>query len=225
MGRVLPRYDYRASMRALYIAGAGGCGREVFEIAKAILASSTPDWQLAGFLDDCPTEDLAVGGSPVVVGSIHGWCPSEHDLVSIAIGDPLTRSQVCDHLLGRGAQLATLVHPSAYVSESSTISPGAVIYPLAQISTNATVGQNTLVNFCVSVGHDVEISSSCVINSHVALNGGVVVGSRVMLGSHSVIAPKVKIGDDAFVGAGSSVIVNVSDGQKVMGVPARTWRL
>ncbi|MSU05595.1 hypothetical protein FYJ80_02205 [Spirochaetales bacterium NM-380-WT-3C1] len=45
-----------------------------------------------------------------------------------------------------GGQLATLIHPTAYISPTATINPGTVILPHAIINTDVVVGKGCIIN-------------------------------------------------------------------------------
>jgi UDP-3-O-[3-hydroxymyristoyl] glucosamine N-acyltransferase len=52
-----------------------------------------------------------------------------------------------------GGQLATLIHPTAYVSPKSSIACGTVILPHSIINTDVAVGRGCIINLGAIVDH------------------------------------------------------------------------
>lgn len=210
-------------MKNLYLVGAGSAASEILEFVCEV--SNTREWTLRGLLDDDPEKvgkDLA--GFPVV-STLSNWQPSPEDLALCTIGDPLSRAEIWKRISEMRVPLATLIHPLSYVAPSASVGEGSIVYPFAQVSSFAQVGNNVLLNFSSSVGHHAVIGESTVLSAHADVTGSVRIGKRVLLGSHATIAPSVTVGDDARVAMGSAVITNVAKGQRVIGVPARQYRL
>lgn len=86
---------------------------------------------------------------------------------------------------------ATLIAPSAVVTDNSEIGEGSEIMHCAVVN-RATLGRQTVVNTGAIIEHD------CVISDNVFIGPGVVIGGEV------------KIGDDCFIGMGSCIRNGVS---------------
>ena len=142
--------------------------------------------------------------------------------VHVAIGDNRARAEVTDRFTKAGYQLATIIHPRAFVSSSATLGPGCYVGPMATVLARAKVGTGVIVNTTASVDHD------CVINdfAHIApgahLCGTVHVGKRTLIAVGGVVVPKVTIGDDCILGASSALVETIEgNGLKMWGIPAR----
>ena len=70
---------------------------------------------------------------------------------------------------GRGGQLATLIHPTAYVSPTATIKPGTVILPHTTINTDVVVGKGCIINLGDIVDH------GCILEEGVHICFGAIV--------------------------------------------------
>lgn len=205
--------------KRLWILGAGGFGREVYDWACAIRRIQ-PQWDVAGFLDDNPQ---ALQGRPCdlpLVGPIQGHPFSAGDLAVIAIADPATRERIALGLAGR-VEFATLIHPTAIVGSHSSIGEGSVICPGVVITTNARLGAQVHLNLHSTIGHDATLEPFCTLSDHVDICGNVYVERGAFFGSHASATPSVRIGAFARIGAGSVVLRDVASRVTVVGVPAR----
>jgi sugar O-acyltransferase (sialic acid O-acetyltransferase NeuD family) len=197
-------------MTTLYIWGAGGHGRVVFDCAIAA-------GYHAEFLDDNPRRH-----GPNVRPSDHGLAlASAGDTpVHIAIGDNRVRAACFRTATACGLRTATLVHPAAIVSPSAAIGEGTLVMPGAFVNAGARVGRNVIVNTGAIVEHD------CVVGDHVhlaprsVLGGGVTVKSYTLFGIGAVALPGITVGEGVVVGAGAVVIADIENGLTVAGVPA-----
>ncbi|EPO1789095.1 acetyltransferase [Cronobacter turicensis] len=201
----------------LGIYGAGGLGREVLMLARAI-NQCTSRWREIFFIDDV-TDAQEVYGAAVVRFDAR---PAECE-VAIAIGEPALRQRLAQKLSGV-APLATLIHPNVDVPSQSEIHPGAILCDGALISCGVTIGENVLIQPRACVGHDCAIGAYSVVSSLVALAGHCEVGERVFIGMNSCVKEQTRIGDDAIVGMGSAVFSDVADATIVLGNPARAMR-
>jgi sugar O-acyltransferase (sialic acid O-acetyltransferase NeuD family) len=208
-------------MTELLIAAAGGFGRELAAYAR------DAGFTVTGFLDDDPGaaaqlvgEDAAVG----VRGTIADYAPApgRGEQIAIGIGVPATRLRVADALVARGATLATVVHPTAWVAPTATLGAGVALAPFACIGPQVTIGDLGLLNTYASLGHDAVLGRGCVFSSYCVATGHTVLGDAVFLGTAAVIAPGVRVGDGARISAGAVAFHEVPAGHLAAGNPARS---
>lgn len=204
--------------KPLYIYGAGGLGREIATMVRAM-----SEWEPVGFFDDRVPAGRKVGGLPVVGGKDTVLSVADVPQIAIAIGDPTAKAAVVQELSDAGCAFPSLVHPSAVLQDRATIHlrAGAIITAGCVLTTYIEIGEHVLVNLKCTIGHDVVIDACCSIMPGVNIAGEVRVGREVLIGSGASIRNQVNIGDRSRVGMGSVVLRDVSSGQTVVGVPAK----
>lgn len=207
-------------MKNLYIAGAGGFGREVAALAENIKYLTDADWQICGFLDDtvAPLEGKAC--TYQVVGTIKDFSPGPDDLVTVALGEPQDKFQVANFLRNKNANFINLIHPYVPVNHFITLGEGVIIQGGCGLTVNIEVGSFASLLMCL-IGHDVSIGAYSTISSYANISGHVTIGEQVHIGGNVAIAPNVTIGAKANLCMGSVILKDVSPGAKMLGNPAR----
>ena len=121
----------------LIILGAGGYGRTVADIAHQLDYATI-------VLDDSDS------GHPLI--SFQSYINPSTSFIP-AFGNNAFRMEWINRIEESGGQLATLIHPTAYVSPTATINPGTVILPHAIINTDVVVGKGCIINLGAIVDH------------------------------------------------------------------------
>lgn len=208
-------------MRGLAIIGAGGFGREVVDVVDAINADTGPQIDLLGFAADGHPDpamlqawDMPYLGAPDAIAGL-----DEDSEYVIAIGDPLTRSQVSEKVAGRACR--PLVHPSSTSGRHVEIGRGTVICSHVSITSDIRIGDHVHVNLNSTIGHDAVLEDYVTVSPLCAISGNVTLERGVFLGTGVTINPGVTIGAGAVVGSGSVVVKEVPPGVTVVGIPAR----
>lgn len=203
-------------MTRLLIAGAGGHGTVVAEAA-----ADAGNWEEIAFLDDnvslTSVLDFQVVGT---IEQLDVFANDETEVI-VAIGDNRRRLELSDHITQQGIALATVIHPTACVSQSAAIAAGTVLCAGVIVNARAQVGRGCILNTGCTIDHDCSIEDGAHISPGANLSGGVIVGECAWIGTGSAIIGGVLIGKDAIVGAGAAVVEDVADGETVGGVPAR----
>lgn len=149
---------------SLLIIGAGGYGRLVKEIAQKV------GYKEIEFLDD---------NNPNAIGPVNEIekYKEKFDECIIAIGN----AQIRENISCRVSNLATLVHPTAVVSESATIKKGCVIEANAVVNTEATINECTFICAGAVVNHNAKIDGFCQIDCNSVVSAGktVLKGTKV----------------------------------------------
>lgn len=206
-------------MNKIYIVGAGGFGRELLWWIKDI-NKIKPTWEIAGFLDDDPHALDQYECDYKVVGTIKDWQPEEDEEFALALGSPALKHKIVKILKDKGAKFATVIHPTAMVSEFAHYGEGFIMFPNSKLSANSTVGDFVTL-LATPIGHDTIIGDYSVISGGCNVVRNVVIGKDVFLAAGACIAQDVHIGDGAYIGLGAVVLKDVKPGTKMFGNPAR----
>jgi len=196
---------------ALWIAGAGGVGREVLDVA---LACGT---EVAGFVDD-RTAGGEVRGLPVVAPDD---MPVGATTFLVAIGDPSARLDVAGRLAGLGHRPASLLHPRAIVGPLTEVGPGCLISGGAYISSSVTIEPHCQVHYNATIGHDCVLAPGATVLPGANVAGTVRLERAALMGSGAIVLQGLTVGEGAIVGAGAVVTKDVPAGATVVGNPAR----
>ena len=132
------------------------------------------------------------------------------------------REKLFNKLRESEAEIATIVAPSAYVSEYSKIGTGSIVMNHVIVNAGATIGDNCILNNKCDIEHDVIIGNHTHISTGANVNGNCKVGSGVFIGSNATIANQIIIEDKVVIGAGAVVINNVNVGDIQAGNPAKS---
>ncbi len=205
---------------SLFVLGAGGHGRVVAECARSA------GLHVLGYIDDNPQ---LIGKSFIgfsVLGTsdrLEGTALSESGVI-LGIGSNQTRLRLAHQYLNRSCSLPVIQHAHSWVSPSATCGAGTVIMANATVQTLCRIGMASIINTNASVDHDCIIGDGVHIAPGVHLAGNVSVGSGTHIGIGASIIEGIHIGSGCLIAAGAVVIRDVTDGQRVAGVPARPMK-
>ena len=124
-------------MKRLVILGSGGYGRTVADVAHQLCYSTI-------ILDD------ADSAHPLI--SFQSYINSSTFFIP-AFGNNAFRMEWINRIEENGGQLATLIHPTAYISPTATIKPGTVILPHAIVNTDVAVSKGCIINLGAILDH------------------------------------------------------------------------
>ena len=205
----------------LFVVGAGGFGREVVTIIRAIPLAM----HLEGFVDDSPrdvdrTRARALGLD--IVDTVPGLATRRRPFaVVIAVGSNSGRRSIEGILAGAPISYPVLVHPDATVGSMVALGPGVVLAPGARLSTNIELGRHVHIDQNAVVGHDATLGDFARVNPNGCVSGEVTIGSQALVGASATVLQGLTVGDGAVIGAGAVVVRDVAPGAVAKGVPAR----
>jgi len=205
--------------------GAGGHARVVLDALQRAGESS-----VVGCLDPDPAlRDRAIGSTRVIGDD--SMLPRlrdqgvSHAIVAVgsvdARGNDL-RKRLYSLVHANTFAALTVVHPTAVIADSARVAAGTVVLATAVVNAYATVGENVIINTAAVIEHDCAVGDHCHIAPQACLGGGVVMGEGAFIGLGARVLPGVRIGPGAVVAAGAVVLHDVTGGETVMGIPARS---
>ena len=147
----------------LGIYGAGGGGREFFELARDINCVEKR-WKGVFFIDDFP-KDKTLRNCPIYTFEemVMKYSPNDVE-ITLAVGQPKDRKYLYDKVTTKGYKLATLVHPTAVIMENTVVGSGTVISRNSIISCDTEISENVLILRMVSMGNNCNIGCHSVIS-------------------------------------------------------------
>jgi UDP-3-O-[3-hydroxymyristoyl] glucosamine N-acyltransferase len=89
---------------------------------------------------------------------------------------------------------------------------------------DTTICSGTKIDNLVHVAHNVEIGRNCLVIAGAMLGGSCEIGEGSWIAPHALVREHVRIGCRAFVALGAVVVRDVSDGESVRGVPAKSFQ-
>jgi sugar O-acyltransferase (sialic acid O-acetyltransferase NeuD family) len=195
---------------SLYIVGAGGLGREVYDaaLAQGLTVRAFVDDRLAGSsvrgLDVLEVEESAIGADFVV-----------------GVADPHARRSLVSRLTARGLVATSVIHPLATIAPDTTFGAGCVLLAGAYVSSSVRLGEHVQVLYNATVGHDAVLDDYVSVFPGANVAGAVRLAPDVTIGSNAVLLQGRQVGAGATVGAGAVVTRDVEPHVVVVGVPAR----
>jgi UDP-3-O-[3-hydroxymyristoyl] glucosamine N-acyltransferase len=84
------------------------------------------------------------------------------------------------------------------------------------------IGAGTKLDALVHIAHNVSVGKNCELTAGTIIGGSTTVGDSSWTGLNSTIKNGIKVGKNVIVASGASVIHDVTDGDIVAGVPARS---
>ncbi len=145
----------------IVILGSGGYGNTVLDIAEQL------GYEIVAILDDKDKKHP--------LSSYREYISDDTEFI-VAFGNNEFRLSWCEKIFNDGGKLATLIHPTAYVSPKATIGMGSVVLPKAIVNTGTKVGVGCIINLGAIVDHD------CIIENGVHICVGAIVKGNNVIG-------------------------------------------
>jgi sugar O-acyltransferase (sialic acid O-acetyltransferase NeuD family) len=206
-----------AAGQGLLLLGGGGHCRSVLDVLE------TAGISVAGLVTG-PGEDKPVFGYPVLGGDddlLRLRKTYDTALVTVGqIGSADVRRRLFFLLRELKYSLPAVVSPLAHVSRHARVGEGSVVMHQALVNAGVSIGENAIINTRALVEHDCAVGAHCHIAVGAVLCGGVSVGEGSFVGAGAVIRQGIRVGRGCIVGMGSTVLADVPDGAKVLGLRA-----
>lgn len=196
-------------------------GTGPFAVEIADMASEIPGVAVAGFVENLDRNRCAqpLDGKPVYwFEQLDEYLQTRRFVCGLGTTQ---RSRFTDQIAALGGEFATLVHPTARVSASSSLGPGTILNVGVIIASNTQLGRHVSVNRGATIGHHTQIEDFVTLGPGVNLAGSCRIGRAVYLGIGATIIDHRTIGAHSVVGAGAVVIEDLPERVLAVGVPAK----
>ncbi len=194
-------------MKKIAIYGASGHGKVVAEIARLngyaeIIYVDDGDNQYISF-EEFLQQNLQVS-------------------VAFGIGINHVRAKLYQKCIDSHLNIATLIHPSAVISDSATIEEGTVAMAGVVVNPDTKIGKCCILNTSSVIEHDSVIGDFVHISPLVACAGDVKIGDYTHVGIGSSVIQGIAIGSNSIIGAGSVIVKNIEKQILAYGNPCKS---
>lgn len=165
--------------------GIGGHGRVVLD---AILSNSETNIKIIGFLDDGDTKEVY---GLKKLGNICDWKKYRNKKFHIAVGNNNFRKELSEKV-GRD-KLVTIIHKTAYISQSVQIGVGSYIGAMVVINSESIIGKSCIINTGSIIEHNCEIGDYSHLSYRVLVGSESKISTESMLDMGKILERKSKI--------------------------------
>ncbi len=131
------------------------------------------------------------------------------------------KHEILEYLILRNSKTPSLIHNTAYISNTATIGKGAIIFPKCNIDQNVVIESLVTLHNSVIVSHDSSIGTGCYISPGVIISGNTAIGKNSFIGAGTIISNGIKVGNNVKIGIGSVVVNNLDNNVNVIGNPLK----
>jgi sugar O-acyltransferase (sialic acid O-acetyltransferase NeuD family) len=131
------------------------------------------------------------------------------------------RVRFVEQVEAMGFRFATVRHPTARISRTSTLGPGSIVSAGVVVAAHTAIGRHVIVNRGGLIGHHTRIGDYVTLSPGANVAGRVTIGAGTYVGIGAIVLDYLTVGAGSVVGAGAVVTKDVPDHVQVMGVPAR----
>lgn len=183
------------------------------------------DIECVGFLNDDDADEL--NGYPIL-GEVseEAWraLPDDYQFVYAlsSVGKAYERYKLLQDLEIPRERFATIIHPTAEVSDQASLGAGVVLMPFTMVGTDVEIGDHSQLYGQSFVGHDATLEEMVFVANNASVGAEVHVEDGAHLGTNSAFVEHVTVGQYSVVGLSAAVIDDVEPFQKVAGNPAES---
>lgn len=208
-------------MENIIVIGASGHAKVITDIIE-----KNGHYKIFGFIDSFKNIGTNILGYRVIGNENHISYLMEKKGITkgiIAIGDNWSRKEMFKRIkaLNHSFDFISAIHPSASISNYSTIGKGVAVMAGTVINAEAEVGDFSIINTKASLGHESVMEEFSSLSSGVIVGGNVTIGKFTALSIGTTIVNNITIGKHTVIGAGSLVTRNIGDFQVAYGFPAK----
>ncbi|MCI4668050.1 MAG: acetyltransferase [Bacteroidia bacterium] len=204
----------------LVIVGAGGFGRELYQLITDINQNGG-DLEVLGFVDNSIPIKLP---KQVSVLGTDQWAfkhLNKNHFFTLGLGNSRIRQKLSKTYLAAGLNPINLIHPDVHIGYNFILGEGNIICAGTIITTDVKIGNFVNINLQCTLGHDCRLGNFVSLHPGVRISGNVEIGAGTEVGTGAILLPGVKVGENCTIGAGAVVTKNCEAGKTYVGIPAR----
>lgn len=214
--------------KKLVIIGCSGNAAVIYSTVLDINRScDMPEWEVLGFLDDDKGKK-GINGCPII-GPITKEKIQELLLddsvyffwTLVSVKNRETFQKLFFDLSIPEERMATLIHPTAVVSEIAKIGYGVSIQPHVIVGPLVIIDNFVNIFAGAMIGHNATLRDFSYIANNGCIGAYVTLDKGAYVGTNASLIENVKIGKWSVVGMGSVVIKSVDNEETVVGNPAK----
>jgi sugar O-acyltransferase (sialic acid O-acetyltransferase NeuD family) len=205
-------------MDKIAIVGTGGFAREVYCLLRDLSAEYKTREDSVVFVEqDTRISTQHLLGARIIPMSALSL--SEYKVV-VAVGDSKLRKKIVENEL-KDAVFATVIHPSAVISDFCSIGDGSIICAGSILTCDLVIGKHAHLNLHVTVGHDCRVGDFFTAAPAVNVSGMCSIGETVYAGTNAAIRQGIHICGDVTIGMGAVVVKDIETPGTYVGNPAK----
>jgi UDP-3-O-[3-hydroxymyristoyl] glucosamine N-acyltransferase len=176
-------------------------------VAEAAELSGVFD--VVGFLDDAlPAGEVVLQGA--VLGAIGNLSQLNSyraacDQAIVAVGNNTVREKLVLQLIGAGFDMATVIHPRAFVSPIAVLGIGSAVMAGAIIGTEAQLGVGVIVNCGAVVDHHAKVDDFGHLGVSACMAGGSILGRSAWMQAGCALGYGVEVPAGAVLTPGTAL--------------------
>lgn len=206
--------------KEIYVLGIGGSSPLFVDLAEAC------GYAVKGFFHYNNSRTGAIDHGFLIMGSFEDLYKMDLQGKNfiLSMGDMAIRKQISEKLLSLGANIPTLIHPTAIVSRFADISSvGVLIGAGCIIQNDDIICSHVVIRDQALICHQTTIEEYCFVGPKSLVGAHVTLRTMAFIGqSATLISGKVpEVGENTIVGAGSLVTKSLPSNCVAIGNPAK----
>ncbi|MEO7044419.1 MAG: hypothetical protein ABI091_03880 [Ferruginibacter sp.] len=198
----------------IIIVGSGAVAAELTSYIEDQNKNSKGDYfEILGYLDEMenvPRYWAKYRLKKPVISDIANYKVQDDDHFIIGISSISFRQKMIDILIKKGGHIIGFAHYTSIIADTATIGSGNIIYPYCIIGPNAILRDNNMLTSYSFVSHDCAIGNNNFFATS-GISGRVRIGDQNFFGIRSTVLPDISIGDRNSIQAGMVVDRNVGN--------------
>jgi sugar O-acyltransferase (sialic acid O-acetyltransferase NeuD family) len=196
-------------------------GNRTFAEHVADLIDETPGHRVAGFVENMDRDRCAKPLLGLPVYWIDDIAPLAESHAAVCALSTTLRRRFIDQAAAVGMRFATVIHPSAHVSRTSTVGEGSIIGIGVIVASYTHLGRHVIVNRGANIGHHTHVGDYVTIQPGANVAGACRIGQAAFIGIGATVIDKLSIGEGSMIGAGAVVAKDVPAHVRVIGAAPR----